>query len=197
MSERRVDKIYLHCSVSRHGNENVINSWHKARRFLTMVDGHHLSTGYHLVIGNGCPFSDKRYYNFLDGQIETARSFATVGAGVKSDNMNTIHVCLIGMPGDFTDAQMTSLFQVLLYFHITMKIPIDQIWGHYEFWTRKKRKPMKTCPGLDMDDLRSSFQDFIVHGQTPEPIEKTKIKPADSKLHAMLRKFDSILGGRA
>lgn len=194
MAERRIDRVYIHCSVSTWGHENTVNGWHRARRFLTMVDGNHLSTGYHLVIGNGRPFSNKIFHPFLDGQIEVARSFDTVGAGVKSDNLNTIHICLIGMPGEFTFVQLDSLMYTLQWLHVKLKIPVDQIWGHYEFWTRKGKPPMKTCPGMNMNDFRSSFRKFLSCGLAT-PVKKIKIKPPDSTLHAMLRKFDSILGG--
>ena len=197
MAERQIAKIYLHCSDSDWGNQNAVNGWHRARRFLTMVNGHHLSTGYHLIIGSGRPNNDRVFYDFLDGNIETARAFDVQGAGVRGDNRKSIHICLIGKPGGFTTQQIENLFIVLLWFHIKRKIPVDQIWGHYEFWTRKGTPAMKTCPGLDMDDLRSSFQHFVISGGHIEPIRKPNIKPVDSILHAMLKKFDSILGGRA
>ena len=186
----------MHCSDSSWGNENAINSWHRVRRFLTMVDGYHLSTGYHLVILNGRPYSDNLYYEFLDGSLETARSFQTQGAGVKGDNTESIHICMIGKPGEFTEQQYKKLYEILFYFVRRGIITIDDIWGHYEYWTKKGEKPLKSCPGIKMNELRGDFEQFIV-GEERAAISKTKTAQVDKTLLKILRGVERLLGKQA
>lgn len=192
---RMVDKIYLHCSASTWGTENTINSWHKARRFLIYVigGGHQISTGYHLVFGNGVPFSDKVYIDYLDGQIETARSFETQGAGVKGDNVTSLHFCLIGRPGEFTDSQMRKLFEVLAW-HVRRGLPRSNILGHYEYWTQKGEKPAKKCPGIDMAKLRMDLEKYMRTGR----INKTAhpdIEVIKTNMTKILDALTVLLGG--
>lgn len=187
---RRIERIYIHCSNSVWGNENTVNHWHRLRRFLTMVDGYHISTGYHLVILNGRPYSDGKVYPFLDGSIETARSFDVQGAGVKGDNVNSLHYCLIGKPGKFTRNQLITLFKVLTW-NTTQGLGAGQIYGHYEYWTNRGREPMKTCPGIDMDRFREFFREYLQGMGMPRYIPRPKI---DIEMSRRRRLLDIVNG---
>ena len=193
MPDLPYDKIYLHCSVSAHGNENIINHWHRLRKFGTMVRGYHLSTGYHEVVLNGCPHGADLYIDYLDGSIETARAYDVQGAGVKGDNKGTLHICLIGRPGEFTKAQMQSLFEALSW-HVRRGIKLENVWGHYEYWTKQGLAPMKSCPGLDMDKLRTDLAHYMQTGRLREQ-QTAQLELARSKLKALLDIINSMMGG--
>jgi len=194
--ERKITGIYVHCSASSWGNENVINHWHKARRFLMQVigDGYQISTGYHLVIGNGKPFKLQDYIGYLDGNIETARPFYAMGAGVQGDNVETIHICLIGEAGKFTDSQMDTLFMVLAW-HVEQGIDISEIKGHYEYWTDKGLPARKTCPGIDMKQLRSDLAKYMLKGEI-SAAQDLKLDPVRSWRDVALDALNFLLGGK-
>lgn len=190
---RKIEKIYIHCSAGKWGNENVINVWHRLRKFLTVVDGYHLSTGYHHIIGNGTPYSNMQYIGYLDGEIETARAFSNQGAGVKSDNRNTIHICLIGEPGQFSKAQIRKLYKILAW-HVERGVDVENIWGHYEYWTKQGRDPLKRCPGIDMDQFRLDLRKYIKEKKTPA-VKELKIMTVETSLRKVLDLINIILGG--
>lgn len=157
-----IDRLYMHCSGSSWGNENAVCRWHMARGFR--------GTGYNYVVNNGFPFNKNDQYEFLDGSIETARPDWTTAAAVKGDNRNTAHVCLIGMPGKFTPAQIKAAMLISRYY-MRQGLAIRNIMGHYEYWTRRGKGPLKTCPGINMDKFRNDLLGFIENGrvkaQTP------------------------------
>ena len=195
---RKIRKIYVHCSDSEWGNENVINHWHKARRFLFRVigGGYQISTGYHLVVLNGKPFKNEPYIRYLDGALETARPYSGVGAGVKGDNWESIHVCLIGKPGSFTDPQMESLYKILAWHVENGGVDIATgIRGHYEYWTDKGEEPRKACPGIDMDKLRSDLAKYILTKSVASaaPIKKD---PRRGVYDVILDALNFLLGGK-
>lgn len=189
-----IERVYIHCSDSDFGSENLINHWHKLRRFGTMVDGYHISTGYHLVILNGRPNSDKKFYGFLDGSIETARKFGKHAAAVRGDNKHTLHYCLIGKDGVFSNKQIMSLFEALRW-NVGRGLAVKNILGHYEFWTRKGKKAQKTCPGIKMNDLRENFKEYLSGNGCSLWIEPNNKKIIKSKLHKLLYQLDKILKG--
>jgi len=195
---RRIEKIYVHCSDSEWGNENAINHWHKARRFLFRIigGGYQISTGYHLVVLNGKPFKNEKYIRYLDGAIETARPFSGVGAGVKGDNWESIHVCLIGKPGLFTDAQLETLYRILASHVKNGGLDIATgIKGHYEYWTDRDQAPRKTCPGIDMDKLRSDLARYIVTKNVAQ-VAPVRQDPRRTSYDVILDAINFLLGGK-
>jgi len=128
---RQINKIIVHCSATREG-ENIpvetIRKWH--------VDGRGWSDiGYH-------------FYIDLYGEIHKGRDIAKIGAHVKGHNRNSIGICYCGgveadgkTPKDTRyDCQKESLTAVLR----TLKAmyPEAVIHGHRDFSN-------KACPSFD------------------------------------------------
>jgi N-acetylmuramoyl-L-alanine amidase len=128
---RQINKIIIHCSATREG-ENIpvetIRKWH--------VDGRGWSDiGYHLYID-------------LYGEIHKGRDIAKIGAHVKGHNRNSIGICYCGgveadgkTPKDTRlDCQKDALNAVLR----TLKAmyPEAKIHGHRDFSN-------KACPSFD------------------------------------------------
>lgn len=119
--------VVIHISDSGWGNAVAIDSWHRAKGWQCI--------GYHFVILNG-QISPKRHISYFDGQVETGRpcdldnviSPDEVGAHTLGYNQNSIGICLIGLPGKITDAQMRSLKLILQL--IKTKIPNVQVYQH-------------------------------------------------------------------
>ena len=75
---RDINKLIVHCSATREGQEisaATINKWHKKRGWAGI--------GYHFVIG-------------LNGLIEYGRPVEKQGAHTKGHNKNSIGICYIG-----------------------------------------------------------------------------------------------------
>ena len=99
--------VIIHCSDSSWGNASEITKWHIQRGWETI--------GYHYVILNGrlSPYKTHMYY---DGHIETGRpldddkdlELDEKGAHAFGYN-DAVGICLIGLSGTFTDAQMRAL----------------------------------------------------------------------------------------
>lgn len=171
MKLREVKTIYIHGSDSDWGTDEIINFWHKQRGFKSLyTEGKFvISTGYNFVILNS-----KMHYKLpsiptLDGSIEPARSINQVPAQVKYDNKYSIGICLIGKKRDgkipYTLRQIQSSFSLcmdLLYIYPNLKI--EDIKGHYEYWTERNQKPLKTCPDINMNLYREYFTKYMVTG---------------------------------
>lgn len=191
--DEKIEKLYIHCSGSRHGNENLINHWHKLRRFMTMWNGYQINSGYNLVILNGNPHDTKHHYPYLDGSIETARPDWLVEAAVKGDNRNTVHVCLIGEAGKFTPEQMKSLYEVC-HHYLRGGLDITKVLGHYEYWTVKGEQPRKSCPGMNMTKFRNDLMGYIERGTLNEHMPM-KIKTRKDLAGKLLDIANLLLGG--
>ena len=79
MIMRKINKIIIHCSATPEGRNikmETIKSWHVKGRGWSDI-------GYHFVIE-------------LDGTLKVGRHMEKMGAGVKGQNNNSIHVCYIG-----------------------------------------------------------------------------------------------------
>lgn len=75
---RDIDKIIIHCSATREGEEfsvDTIRSWHKKRGWADI--------GYHYLV-------------HLDGSISYGRDVDLIGAHTKGHNTGSIGVCYIG-----------------------------------------------------------------------------------------------------
>ena len=104
--------VIVHCSDSGFGNAVLIDTWHQQRGFLS-PDGLHI--GYHYVILNG-QISAYKHHSLFDGVIETGRpldddsdmELDEKGAHAFGYN-NGVGICLIGLSGIFSPAQIRSL----------------------------------------------------------------------------------------
>ena len=104
--------IIVHCSASSWGNASIITQWHvllppKGRGWNAI--------GYHYVILNG-RLSAFKTHSYYDGHIETGRpldddrdmELDEMGAHAFGYN-DAVGICLIGLPGTFTEAQIRAL----------------------------------------------------------------------------------------
>ena len=129
MKSREIDKIIIHCSATREGQDvkvATIDQWHRNRGFKKI--------GYHYVI-------------YLDGSIHEGRKEYEVGAHCKGQNSFSIGVCYIGgldktgNPCDTrTKEQKESLIKLLK--ELKGRYPNATIHGHREYAN-------KACPCFD------------------------------------------------
>lgn len=104
--------VIVHCSDSSFGNAALITRWHVVERGFETI-------GYHFVILNGRISAYKRNAYF-DGHIETGRALDDdkdmeldeAGAHAFGYN-NSVGICLIGLSGTFTDAQLRTLLHLV------------------------------------------------------------------------------------
>ena len=109
-------EVICHCSDSSFGNAATITAWH----ILPPPSGRGFnSIGYHYVILNGL-LSPGKYHNYFDGHIETGRpldddsdlELDEIGAHALGHN-GSVGICLIGLSGQFTDAQLRALTHLI------------------------------------------------------------------------------------
>lgn len=139
---RKVTKVYVHCSDSRHGDAATIDAWHKERGWQQI--------GYHYCILNG----RRKIGHFVpadDGLVETGRPEEMIGAHVQGDNRDSIGVCLIGSHGLYTMAQIRALVFLLRDLVARYELSWSSIYGHYQ----APSAGGKTCPDFLIDNLRS------------------------------------------
>jgi len=145
---RKIKKIIVHCSNSPFGCYRLIDKWHKER--IPPFD----SFGYNYLILNGYPFSTKEHITILDGHIEPGRPESMIGAHCFGYNKNSIGICLIGLPGEFTNAQKVSFKALSKSIMHRFGLSASDIYGHNEF------NANKTCPGITTNELRN-----LIRGQ--------------------------------
>jgi len=132
-----VKKLIFHCSDSRWGNAATITEWHLGRGWKTI--------GYHYLILNGwisSGFFDERF----DGNIETGRPRNIQGAHVKGHNVDTLGICLIGNSGLFTNKQLESARNLIIY--------LQGIYGDLKVKQHSQYDDSKPyCAGLDLKEI--------------------------------------------
>ena len=144
-------EVIIHCSSSGFGNAVLIDSWHAERGFKT-PSGIHI--GYHFVILNG-QLSAKKHNSAFDGCIETGRPLDDdniiqpdeIGAHALGYNKNSIGICLIGLSGQFTKAQLRSL-------RYTISV-IKKQFGEIKVFQHSDKDPVNKpyCAGLTSIEL--------------------------------------------
>jgi N-acetylmuramoyl-L-alanine amidase len=126
---REVDKIIIHCSATKEGQEffaDDIRKWHKARGFSDI--------GYHFVVN-------------LDGVIEYGRDLSRRGAHCKGHNDGSIGICYVGglnKEGEPMDTRTTEQEDSLLMLVSTLKRLHcgAEVYSHSDFSN-------KACPSFD------------------------------------------------
>ena len=104
--------VIVHCSDSSFGNAALITKWHIVERKFETI-------GYHFVILNG-RISAYKTNGYFDGHIETGRpldddadmELDETGAHAFGYN-NAVGICLIGLSGVFTAAQLRTLTHLI------------------------------------------------------------------------------------
>ncbi len=143
---RRIDEIIIHCSDSTFGSVNRIRGWHVNERGFSDI-------AYHYVIANGKIYKDDTVgTNIPDGFIEEGRPLHKAGAHCRGHNSHSIGICMIGV-NSFSEAQHTSLKQLLIGLMEQYDIIPENIKGHYEY------SDIKTCPNFDVSLIREELKD--------------------------------------
>ena len=143
--------IIVHCSDSSFGNAALITTWHvlpppKGRGWNNI--------GYHYVILNGW-LSAFRHNGLFDGCLETGRPLDD-DADISSDEFgahatgwnNAIGICLIGLSGNFTQAQMRAL--KLLIRRLKAQFNGAKVMQHSDVDPVNRPK----CAGLSPEDMK-------------------------------------------
>jgi len=127
-----IEKIVVHCSDSPQGrgdDAETIHQWHLERGWS--------GCGYHCVI-------------LEDGTLQPGRPDYWQGSHVRGHNKTSLGVCLIGMGGDATEAQLSSLKMLITgWCH---KFDNPEVLGHCDL------DPHKTCPGFNVAEWWESVK---------------------------------------
>jgi hypothetical protein len=112
--------VIVHCSDSSFGNAALISKWHTQKP----PNGRGWDAiGYHYVILNG-RLSPFKLHSYFDGHIETGRALDDdadmeldeIGAHALGYN-HSVGICLIGLSGTFSEAQIRSLHHLVKKLH--------------------------------------------------------------------------------
>ena len=131
---RNINKIILHCSATREGQDistETIRGWHVNERGWSDI-------GYHFVV-------------LLDGTVDKARPVKRQGAHVRGKNKGSIGICYIGgcdadmNPKDTrNEAQKKSLEELISY--LMESYDDATLHGHNEFSS-------KACPSFNVQEI--------------------------------------------
>jgi len=127
----KVDKIIVHCSATREGDDSVdfevIDKWHKARGWK--------GCGYHFIV-------------LMDGTVQRGRQINECGAHTKGLNCTSWGICYIGgvekdgkTPKDTRTQKQKDSLEYLIYF-LKLLSPQAKVHGHRDFAN-------KACPSFD------------------------------------------------
>ena len=160
---RKIKKIVVHCSASPDGMDigaDEIRKLHASSKdtdidwFGTPLKGRGWSDiGYHWVIRR-------------NGKCEQGRPESKMGAHVKGHNRDSIGIVWIGTKY-ITEAQKKTLDRVIRGALKAYDLSVEDVYGHYELFSGK------TCPNLDMAELRKSLrtEEYLPSGPSDDEIE--------------------------
>lgn len=103
--------------------------------------------GYHYVVRRDGTVETGRYENgdsILEGK--------EIGAHVAGQNSDSLAVCWVGR-NKITKVQKTALLRHVVYLMKLHGIPVERVYGHYEF------DKHKTCPNLEMVKVRKELSE--------------------------------------
>lgn len=157
MKRSQVKYLLIHCSDSSWGDAAEIKRWHT----LPKPKGNGWDDiGYHYVIQNQFPTYQSKTKNKpdakSDGLIVKGRANDVVGSHAKGFNDKSLGICCVGID-KFTTAQREALVSLIADLMHEYSIPVENVLGHCE-------TPLsggKTCPNMDMDDLRREVDESI------------------------------------
>lgn len=132
---REIQSIVVHCSDSKWGDADVIDSWHRERGWD--------SIGYHAVVLNGFRKNSRIFDQEFDGVIEPGRDQSVQGAHVSRHNATSLGVCMIGID-EFTPVQFDALRKLLDVWCALYSVPPGMVLGHRDLDDKK------TCPNFDV-----------------------------------------------
>lgn len=148
---RFIDKIIIHCSASKEGQNltvEQIDKMHRKRGFAGI--------GYHFVI-------------YLDGSIHDGRDISKVGAHTTGYNTGSIGICYVGgldKNGKIKDTrtyqQKNSLYKLVR--ELMKMYPIKEVKGHRDYspdtngdGVISKYEWIKGCPCFEVSDFMKEY----------------------------------------
>lgn len=140
---REINSIILHCSDLSWGTPEGIRRYHVKHNGWQNI-------GYHYVITNGLRSSGATYSATTDGHVVLARDINEIGSHAYGNNRDSIGVCYVGK--EATPAQLEAI--VALCISLREQFGDLEILGHCETRYERSRTNPKTCPNLDMDEVR-------------------------------------------
>lgn len=160
-----INRVYIHCTASTYGDFNTVDNWHKERGFSSYPSKYHgrpVNIGYHFLVLNG--FDNWKSVNenvasITDGKVIEGRPIEIVGAHVKGDNTHSVGIAYTGFSP--TSMQLVSLTQVTLDTMDKYDIPLENVFGHHEYYTNKGGSMVKTCPNIDMKAFRLGLSLYL------------------------------------
>jgi N-acetyl-anhydromuramyl-L-alanine amidase AmpD len=150
-TNRKIDKIIIHCSASKEGQKMTveqIDKMHRQRGFAGI--------GYHFVI-------------YLDGSIHDGRDISKVGAHTTGYNTGSIGICYIGgldKNGKIKDTR--NYVQKNALYHLVKRLmeiyPIKEVKGHRDYspdtngdGVISKYEWIKGCPCFEVSEFMEEY----------------------------------------
>lgn len=150
-TNRRIDKIIIHCSASKEGQDvtvEQIDKMHRQRGFAGI--------GYHFVV-------------YRNGQVHDGREISKVGAHTTGYNTGSIGICYIGglgKDGKIKDTrtleQRNSLYQLVK--KLMEMYPIKEVKGHRDYspdtngdGVISKYEWIKGCPCFEVSEFMEQY----------------------------------------
>lgn len=160
---RKINKIIIHVSDSPDKLRGIgaadIKRWHTDEP----PKGNGWSDiGYHYVI--------KR-----NGIVEDGRPIDRAGAHTKGHNADSIGICWVGR-NKFTDEQKKSMIELVNELMDEYELTPNEVKGHKEFFSGK------TCPNLDMDEVRGWMNGDLLPDEPTDAEIEEKLKNAEKDI---------------
>lgn len=154
-TNRKIDKIIIHCSASKEGQKltvEQIDKLHRQRGFAGI--------GYHFVI-------------YLDGSIHDGRDISKIGAHTTGYNTGSIGICYVGgldkrdtngkmIKDTRTYQQKNALYQLVK--KLMEMYPIKEVKGHRDYspdtngdGVISKYEWIKGCPCFEVSDFMEEY----------------------------------------
>lgn len=152
---RKIDKIIIHCSATKEGQNMTVEQIDKAHSKRGFA-----GIGYHFVI-------------YLDGSIHDGRDICKIGAHCTGYNTGSIGICYVGgldkrdkngkmIKDTRTAAQKNALYQlvkILMY-----RYPIKEVKGHRDYspdtngdGVISKYEWIKGCPCFEVSQFMEEY----------------------------------------
>lgn len=150
-TNRKIDKIIIHCSASKEGQQMTveqIDRMHRKRGFACI--------GYHFVI-------------YLDGTIHDGRDISKIGAHTTGYNTGSIGICYVGgldKNGKIKDTRTYQQKNAL--YHLVKRLmeiyPIKEVKGHRDYspdtngdGVISKYEWIKGCPCFEVAEFMDTY----------------------------------------
>ncbi|MCF2871188.1 N-acetylmuramoyl-L-alanine amidase [Octadecabacter sp. G9-8] len=163
---RRVDRVFIHCSASDHANhDNVatMDRWHRERGWS--------GVGYHLFIRK-------------DGTLEAGRDLERAPAAQSGHNRGSIAICLHGLKLEkFTTAQFDTLK--------SLSVQINNAYSGAVTFHGHREVAAKACPVFEYKDVLAlnEFGQLGLTGANTKPLIAAT-SSTDSNNMPVLRRGD-------